>query len=69
LRNSQKKSKNLIIVTSHQAFLMKEALSNIAEVTLQNIKAFVSGEGLPNEICYRCTKIDHCDKNEKSRCF
>ncbi len=58
-----------VIVTSHQAFLTKEALSNIAEVTLQNIKAFVSGEGLPNEICYRCTKIDHCDKNEKNRCF
>lgn len=32
-----------VIVTSHQAFLTKEALSNIAETTFENIKAVMSG--------------------------
>ncbi len=37
---------NNVIVTSHQAFLTKEALSNIAETTLSNIETyFTSGPG------------------------
>ncbi|BCJ96096.1 2-hydroxyacid dehydrogenase [Anaerocolumna cellulosilytica] len=58
-----------VIVTSHQAFLTKEALSNIAEVTLQNLKDYFDGNGLENEICYQCTKQNHCDKNPHNRCF
>ena len=34
---------NNVIVTSHQAFLTGEALDNIAETTLGNIHAFLSG--------------------------
>lgn len=32
-----------VIVTSHQAFLTREALENIAETTIENIEAFFSG--------------------------
>lgn len=38
---------NNVIVTSHQAFFTKEALHNIAETTLLNVKAFM--EKLPLE--------------------
>lgn len=41
-----------VIITSHQAFLTEEALNNIAEVTVQNIAAFVKGGPLANEISY-----------------
>lgn len=40
-----------IIVTSHQAFLTKEALHNIADTTLLNIKRFLVDNVLENEIC------------------
>ena len=41
---------NNVIVTSHQAFFTKEALANIAETTLQNIKDFADGKALVNEV-------------------
>lgn len=40
-----------VIVTSHQAFLTKEALHNIADTTLLNIKRFLVDNVLENEIC------------------
>ncbi len=39
-----------VIVTSHQAFLTREALANIAETTLGNVRAFEKGEPLANEV-------------------
>ena len=39
-----------VLITSHQAFLTREALSRIAEITLGNIKAFAEGQPLENEI-------------------
>jgi len=39
-----------VLVTSHQAFLTKEALANIANTTLSNITAFERGESLTNEV-------------------
>jgi len=41
---------NNVIVTSHQAFFTKEALSNIAQTTLENIKDFVEEKPLVNEV-------------------
>jgi len=41
---------NNVIVTSHQAFFTKEAMHNIAETTLQNIKDFEEGRPLVNEV-------------------
>ena len=39
-----------VLITSHQAFLTNNALSNIADVTLGNVKAFESGAELVNEV-------------------
>jgi len=36
------------VVTSHQGFLTREALANIAETTLANVRAFERGEPLVN---------------------
>ena len=62
-----------VIVTSHQAFLTKEALANIAQTTLANLDAFFADEPLENEICYRClgtggaSKSD-CPRRSNGRC-
>ena len=59
-----------VIVTSHQAFLTEEALNNIAETTVNNIRSFFDKEGIcDNELCYRCGNIEHCKKERKERCF
>lgn len=39
-----------VILTGHQGFLTREALGNIAETTLGNITAYISGKELPNEV-------------------
>ena len=41
---------NNVIVSSHQAFFTKEALENIAETTLSNIKSYFNKEVLTNEV-------------------
>ena len=43
-----------VIVTSHQAFLTKEALDNIAGTTVQNLVRFFSGQpDETTEVVYR----------------
>ena len=39
-----------VIITSHQAFFTEEALSNIAQVTLENFDDYLSGNELKNEV-------------------
>jgi D-lactate dehydrogenase len=39
-----------VLITSHQAFLTREALANIADTTLANVSAFERGEHLSNEV-------------------
>ncbi len=58
-----------VIVTSHQAFLTKEALSNIAETTMGNLKKFFENAGCENELCYRCGNIESCKKTRSKKCF
>ena len=59
-----------VIVTSHQAFLTREALDNIAETTVGNILSCFAGDGVcDNELCYRCGSIEQCRKERKERCF
>ena len=41
---------NNVYVTSHQAFFTREALHNIANTTLRNVKDFVEGKSLINEV-------------------
>ena len=39
-----------VVVTSHQAFLTREALAAIAHTTLESLRAFERGERLENEV-------------------
>jgi D-lactate dehydrogenase len=57
-----------VLVTSHQAFFTKEALTNIARTSLDNLRAYFNGEALDNEICYRCNQPE-CRKEHGGRCF
>ena len=59
-----------VIVTSHQAVLTEEALANIAETTVNNIKSYFDKDGIcDNELCYRCGNIEECKKERKQKCF
>ena len=58
---------NNVLITSHQGFLTREALANIAQTTVENLRAYFSDAPLPNEVCYRCES--GCVKEEKGRCF
>lgn len=39
-----------VLITSHQGFLTREALTNIADTTLENVRAFAAGEALVNAV-------------------
>ncbi len=55
-----------VIVTSHQAFLTEEALSNIAETTVNNIVEFSESGKCKNELCYRFGNTEDC---KTGKCF
>lgn len=55
-----------VIVTSHQAFLTEEALTNIAETTTNNIVEFTRSGKCPNELCYRGGSAEDC---KSGKCF
>lgn len=55
-----------VIVTSHQAFLTEEALSNIAQTTVENLVGFFEDGQCPNELCYRCGSAEDC---RSGKCF
>lgn len=59
---------NNVLLTSHQGFFTREALTNIAGTTLSSIRDFVDGAPLKNEICYRCGD-GVCRKKQSGRCF
>ena len=44
-----------VLLTSHQAFLTEEALTQIAMTTLSSVKSFFENNSLENQICYKCT--------------
>ena len=58
-----------VIVTSHQAFLTQEALTNIADTTLDNVKSFFEEGFSSNEICYKCDRLDSCNQEHMKKCF
>lgn len=55
-----------VIVTSHQAFLTEEALMNIAETTVQNLKDFLETDQCKNELCWRGGTTETC---RDGKCF
>lgn len=42
-----------VLLTSHQAFLTKEALNNIAETTFENLMGYFEGKASENEVSYK----------------
>ena len=58
-----------VIVTSHQAFLTQEALANIADTTLSNIRQFEDEGRCDNELCYKCEKFGGCPQEHRKACF
>lgn len=57
-----------VLVTSHQAFFTREAIANIARTTLENVRQYLHGDTLANEICYRCD-AQPCRKKTEGKCF
>ncbi len=47
---------NNVILTSHQAFFTREAIDNIAQVTMQNLNDFFERRKLPNQVCVETEK-------------
>jgi len=61
---------NNVIVTSHQAFFTREAMTNISAVTMKNTSDFFADKPLVNEICYHCGNSVCLKKDsKKGRCF
>ena len=58
-----------VIVTSHQAFLTNEALTNIADTTLENVREFKENDFCVNEVCYKCENITKCKQTHEKKCF
>lgn len=59
-----------VLITSHQGFLTKEALNNIADTTTNNIVRFFNNELLNyTEVCYHCGNQDNCKRLRKEKCF
>ncbi|MBN2144532.1 MAG: 2-hydroxyacid dehydrogenase [Candidatus Aureabacteria bacterium] len=59
---------NNVLITSHQGFFTKEAISNIARTTLENIHQYFQSGQLTNEICYKC-EASTCRKKINGTCF
>ena len=55
-----------VIVTSHQAFLTEEALSNIAETTVKNLVSLERDGRCENELCFRGGEAEDC---KTGKCF
>ena len=55
-----------VIVTSHQAFLTEDALSNIAQTTVENVVGFAENGQCENEVCCRKDQAEDC---KSGRCF
>ncbi len=53
-----------VIITSHQAFFTREAITNIARITLENVRIFFESGEMPNGICNHCSggRCRHCKK-------
>ena len=58
-----------VIVTSHQGFLTREALANIADTTLKNVKDFLEYGHCGNELCYKCEEFGQCERSKETSCF
>jgi D-lactate dehydrogenase len=58
-----------VLLTSHQAFLTREALLEIAKTTTENLQNFFMCGKCENELCYKRGAIDDCKNQGGERCF
>ena len=58
-----------VLVTSHQGFLTQEALDNIAQTTINNLRQIQNEGKCENELCYHCGKIEVCRRERCKKCF
>lgn len=59
-----------VIITSHQAYLTNEALTEIAKTTLDNMDAYTNKKFMINEVCYKCNKNPkECYNKRKKNCW
>lgn len=59
-----------VIITSHQGYLTKEALENIAETSLKSLDDYFNDLYLEHEICYHCQKnAKDCMQKRSKRCW
>ncbi len=58
-----------VIVTSHQAFLTSEVLTNIADTTLNNVREFFEKDTCFNEVCYKCANLSNCKQENEKKCY
>ena len=59
-----------VIITSHQGYLTKEALENIAQTTINNFDDYFNNRYLENGVCYRCnSKGKECFEKRNKRCW
>ena len=58
-----------VIVSSHQAFLTREALENIADTTFGNILDYFSTGLSVNELCSKCGKLETCTRDHRQKGF
>ena len=58
-----------VLVTSHQGFLTQEALDNIAQTTIDNLRQIQNEGKCENELCYHCGKIEVCRRERCKKCF
>ncbi len=58
---------NNVLITSHQAFFTREALTNIAGTTLHNVNEFFQGRELENGICSKCDGHNPCPGKPENR--
>ncbi len=59
-----------VIITSHQGYLTKEALDNIAQTTLKSLDDYFNNRYLEHEICYHCQKnAKDCLQKRCKRCW
>ncbi len=56
-----------VLITSHQGFFTEDAVTNIAETTMENIRLYFEQQELPNEICYQCEEKG-CQKEDIGKC-
>ncbi len=57
-----------VLITSHQAFFTREALTNIAHTTLNNVVSYFADGSLANEVCYKCCDAT-CVRKETGKCW